>query len=634
MDRERLDHWCERGILGLVLAILVYGPLALGAVLPADFLVLQVLTMGVILLWLVRLWFGANPRLLWPPICWAVVAFAGYGVMRYTQADIEYLARREMIRILVYAVLFLAIVNHLHHQESVRIVALVLLGLGVLVSLYAIYQFSTNSPYVWSYVKPAQYAHRGSGTYICPNHLAGFLEMLVPLGLASALLGRAHYSLRIFFGYAALVILAGIGVTLSRGSWLATGLTLVLFAALLVTRRSYRLPAIGLVVIVLGAGVVFVRQNYLSQERLSNIAATAQTENNRFRLWPAAIQIWEDNLWLGAGPDHFDYRFRQHRPPNVQMRPERAHNDYLDALAEWGLVGSALVLSAWVLLFLGILKTWKYVRRNASDLGSRRGTKSAFVLGAALGLLALLLHSFVDFNFHIPANAILAVALMGLLASHLRFATDRYWVSRSLWVRLVVSVASIAALGYLGQQGLRFYQENRWLERAGKAAGFEARLAALKEAYAVDNQNFRTTYEIGEALRLRSWEGNRDFRDLAEQALPWFERTMKLNRWDVYGYARYGMCLDWLRRCAEATPYFKRAEEVDPNSYYMVSLQGWHLIQLGGQAENCGDNAAAVQFYTAALPLLRRSLDLHANGFAWSYREIVQRKLAELSASK
>ena len=55
MNRETLDRWCERGILGLVLAILVLGPLATGAVRPVEFLVIQGLTLGVLLLWVARL---------------------------------------------------------------------------------------------------------------------------------------------------------------------------------------------------------------------------------------------------------------------------------------------------------------------------------------------------------------------------------------------------------------------------------------------------------------------------------------------------------------------------------------------------------------------------------------------------
>src|SRR5258706_5096669 len=120
MNRQALDKWCERGFLGLVLAILVFGPLATGAVREQDFLVLQGLTLGVMLLWGARLWLNPRPRLLWPPICWAVVAFALYAVVRYFTADLEYVARLETARVLVYAFLFLAIVNNLHRQESVQ----------------------------------------------------------------------------------------------------------------------------------------------------------------------------------------------------------------------------------------------------------------------------------------------------------------------------------------------------------------------------------------------------------------------------------------------------------------------------------------------------------------------------------
>ena len=56
MQKERLDQWCEKGIIGLVLAILVFGPLALGAVMPEHFLVIQGLTVVVLALWAARFW--------------------------------------------------------------------------------------------------------------------------------------------------------------------------------------------------------------------------------------------------------------------------------------------------------------------------------------------------------------------------------------------------------------------------------------------------------------------------------------------------------------------------------------------------------------------------------------------------
>ena len=127
MDREQLDSWCEKGILGLVLAILIYSPLAFGAVPQAGFdyfVVIEWLTVANLSVWLTR--FSINPkhRLLWTPVCWGVLAFAAYAVARYLTSEVEFLARQELIRVLVYAALFFAIVNNLHKQETTQIVGL------------------------------------------------------------------------------------------------------------------------------------------------------------------------------------------------------------------------------------------------------------------------------------------------------------------------------------------------------------------------------------------------------------------------------------------------------------------------------------------------------------------------------
>lgn len=190
MNREVLDGWCERGILALVLAILVFGPLALGAVDTAPFLIIQILTMAVLLLWGARLWLKPHARFLWLPVCWAVVAFTILGIFRYAAADVEYTARQELLRILVCAFLFLAILNNLHRQESTHLISFTLIFLAMGISCFAVYQFITDRHQVWQFV--SNYPHRAGGTYICPNHLGGFLSrcsshwhwpLLLPAGL-------------------------------------------------------------------------------------------------------------------------------------------------------------------------------------------------------------------------------------------------------------------------------------------------------------------------------------------------------------------------------------------------------------------------------------------------------------------
>ena len=84
----------------------------MGAVDTPAFLVVQGLTVGVMLLWAARIWVSPKPQLLWPPLCWAVLAFAIYAVARYLTADIEYVARQEMIQVLVCVPVFR------HRQQS------------------------------------------------------------------------------------------------------------------------------------------------------------------------------------------------------------------------------------------------------------------------------------------------------------------------------------------------------------------------------------------------------------------------------------------------------------------------------------------------------------------------------------
>src|ERR1035437_5984229 len=176
--RRNMDWWCERGILILVLAALVFAPLAFGAVYAWSFLVVQALVRGVLALWGVRLWGGHKPKLLWPPLAWAVAAFVSYAVVRYFTADIEYVARQELIRILLYEFLFLAVASNLYSQDATETISYTLTAVAALASSYAVAQFLTHSNQVWNLTAP--YPGRASGTYICPNHFAGFLELVLP----------------------------------------------------------------------------------------------------------------------------------------------------------------------------------------------------------------------------------------------------------------------------------------------------------------------------------------------------------------------------------------------------------------------------------------------------------------------
>jgi len=626
-----LDRWCERGILGLVLTVLVFGPLALGAVETFPFLVIQGLTLGVMVLWGIRLWADPRPRLLWPPITWAVLAFVLYTLGRYLNADIEYVGRQEFIHILVYTVLFLAILNNLHRQESTQIISFTLVFLAMVISLFAVCQFLGKFTHIWNV--PKLYANRGTGTYICPNHLGGFLEMLLPLALAYTLVGRGKAVTRVFLGYAGLVMAAGIVVTLSGGSWVSSSLILMLFCGVLVFHPKFRWPMLAAVAVLLVAGAIVIPRSYHIESRLRRAysAKTGVDDDLRFTLWRPTLNMWLDHPWWGVGPGHYDTRFRQYRPEKVQLSPDHAHNDYLELLADYGVAGAVIVAAAWLLLGAGVAKTWRFVWPSTGELGGKQGSnKFAFVLGATLGLTAILAHSVVDFNLHIPANAILAVALMALLTSHLRFATERYWWRAGGVSKVVLSLGLLVGAGYLGWQGWRHAVEGVWLARAEKAPPFSvAQANCLKQALAVEPLNPETARALGQAYRHQSQEGGEfyqgqegiNYQSLAAEAMKWFETAIKLNPWDGRAELGVGWCLDWLDRKGESGTRFARAEILDPNSYYAMNCIGLHYVERG-------DYAAARSFFERS-----SRLEWRDNPIAVNYRQIVEARMLEAATN-
>jgi O-antigen ligase len=622
MHRDDLDNWCERLILGLVLGILVFAPLALGAVDAWAFLVVQALTVGVLLAWAVRLWISPKPQLLWPPLCWVVLTFVTYAIIRYLTADIEYVARQELIQVLMYAFLFFAIVNNLYRQEFSQVISFTLVFLAMGIAGYAVWQYFTHSPLVWNYFE-ALYPGRGTGTFISPNNLAGFLEIILPLAVAYLLAGRISPVMRILLGYSALVIGAGLVVTFSRGGWAAGGLALLALLGGLICYRQHQLPAALLLVVLLAGGGVFTMK-FLTKsatyvQRRDDTMKDGRVELQLRRdLWQAAAQMWRDHFWFGVGPAHYNYRYPAYRTERLQLQPDRAHNDYLNLLADWGTLGGVITLAGMTTFGVSLWQTRRHVRRVEKEFKSGTSNRFAFFIGGAAGLLALALHSVVDFNLHIPANAILGVTLLALLSSNLRFATEKFWLNLKLPAKLSLMLVLLAGAAYLTVQEICSARETYRLAQAGALPNFSPeRAVALEHAFAVEPENFATAYAIGECYRTQSFDGGENSEALAKSAMPWFERAWKLNPYSGYNYLRYAMCLDWLERHDDAALFYSRAEACDPNNDFIVANVGWHYVQTGD--------------YAAARPWFQRSLRLAPldNLIAQSYLELVEQKLRD-----
>ena len=156
---------------------------------------------------------------------------------------------------------------------------------------------------MWAVFKPAGYALRGSGTYVNPNNFAGFAEMVLPLALAYTVMGRLSATVKVLLGYSALVMMAGVVVSQSRGGLTAMGLTLAVFCVVLLYQADYwKRGALALGALAL-AGLVLMQQFGAVENRFAG--GLMDTGDGRVFYWKAAEQLFQRASVVGRRAGEF-----------------------------------------------------------------------------------------------------------------------------------------------------------------------------------------------------------------------------------------------------------------------------------------------------------------------------------------
>jgi len=584
-NREEWDEFCEHAVVAVVLALITVGAVAFGGIRGSELALMAGLAAIALGLWTVRLWVGRSPRLLLHPMLLPGLAFVGYAAWRAATTEVTYPARRELLLLVIVAIVFLVALNNLYRQEPTQWVTHALVTLGMLVAAYAIIQWVSSSTRVLWLQQPAQYLKRAGGTFINPNHLAGFLCLLMPLAVAQVFVGRGSAISKVLHGYAAVVMLGGIAVSMSRGGWTTAALALLaLFTWLGWRRRELRIPVAVALVVVLSAGWLFLDRSEKARARIENISRDGNQDSGLGRgvLWRPAWAMWRDQPWLGVGPGQFNDRFPQYRTPRNQLSPGWVHNEYLNLLTDYGLAGAGLAALTLLALGWGSYRSLKYVERGAGDLGTRSSNRTAFFLGSTIGLGALAAHCVVDFDLHIPAIAVAAGLVTALLAAHLRHATERFWFTPNWVVRLTLTLAALGTLYWMGPVAVAFGREGIALNRIVAANQVTPALVAdLELAARQMPDNSRTAFELGENLRRLSFQGGDSWRKLAVGAAQWLELAAKLNRFDARTQLALGQTYRWLNDPEKADAAFQRAYLLGPNDMFISTTLAWYALQQG-----------------------------------------------------
>ena len=580
----RWDALLGRGIEAAVAAAVLLAAVLFGGVRATELACVTALLGVGALLWVARIWMDGAHRFLLHPVMVPVLGFVAYAAWRAGSADVPYLAWQEVWLLGVYALGLVLALQNLHGQDVLLRAAWAASITGALLATYAVGQFLGESDAVLWASRPAAYARRAGATFVNPNHFATLMVMFIPMALAQAFLGRSKPVVRVVHGYAALVMVAGLAVTMSRGGWLAGTVTTVgLLGWLAGRRRQLRVPALVVLGLVLCAGGAFVALNPKARLRVEGIqqAGTADS-GDRAPLWRPALAMWRDHPWTGVGPAQYDVWYPQYREAAMQARPEYAHSEYLNTLADYGVAGTALAATALASLLASAFLSRKYVERGSSDLGNKGSNRFAFFVGATLGLVGLAVHSIGEFPMHIPALGLLAMVLAGQVASLARFASDRWWFTPRVPSKLVATAVILAGLAALAPPAWRGFREARALARARGETLLNAEfLRALESAAAIAPGNPRTALMLGEGLRQASFFGGAEWTARRPEAFAWLEKAAALNPHDPKPPMALAEAWAWDQDLDRAFAQSAKARALAPRFVAAANLHGWVLFQRG-----------------------------------------------------
>ncbi|MEG3637825.1 O-antigen ligase family protein [Magnetococcus sp. PR-3] len=459
-DEKSRNRWLFVAFLGL----LFWAPIPLGSNRPWSLSLLESSIFLLLFLWIIQQWrsgvllpaifdregpwltlfLGWSVVPLWGmvPLHERLVSFfapGGVELRRFANLPIEgplvidpYLAWNSWLGWMAWLGAFWLVLVLVNSRSRVKWVMLTLFASGIFQTIFGFISLHDDGYLVlWlQELITREKQNFLTGTYVNRNHFAGYLEITIAVGLGLSIAWMRHVKdmgqsfqdkfqalLNELSSYRGLILgltmlmMFGMIMSLSRGGNLALFLALALVVLLTFFRRyrskRERRLFIPLLIIALVGGAWFNLEKLTG--RLINIQ---EKELARFIVYDAVQEKIKDYPLLGSGGGSFSVIFPLYRPESIKKFYNHVHNDHLEFLSDYGIVGYVLWISGIALLWGRIARA--FIKRQDPFV---RGV----LFASLVSTLALLIHGLVDFNLQIPANIFTFYIMFGLgvVAAHL-----------------------------------------------------------------------------------------------------------------------------------------------------------------------------------------------------------------------
>ena len=562
----------------LVIFLLIFTPLAYGAVQVWSITVLHAVSVAIFAAWTLpmirkgRLTFYRTPVDL-PLLIFFSLAFLSVFISVY-----PYASRIQICQLFNYAFIFYIVTNTAREKNKLTRLAWTIVLFGAFYA--AAGMVLVGGKFLgFRIFSPDHYSI--SLTFVNRNHFAGYLEMVacLCLGLALAYKGARRILFLCLGAYTAVAVV----FSLSRGGafGLVGGLCFMSFCFVLCKKRSKNILVISCFFAAVVAIMTLLGIQPVS-DRLETLIHPDILEVGRLHFWKDSLRMIADRPWFGWGLGAFRDAYPRYQSVEVaNYFVTHAHNDYLELTAEMGLTGMLAALLCATALFVFALK-------KLSSLPDSRRQSIGF--GALSACFAVLIHSVTDFNLHIPSNALLfaVCAAMGLASAApgnggekppgINISIPKRWKLPACLATLMLCIAALATAisPYLGDNYMKKAREHR------KARDLDRACENLQKAVALDPGNAEHLVAMGDLLAEKSAYSldPAHKKKFVLESLKHYRNAIAKSPIKSYYYSRLAFALLSADRLKEAEEAFKTAVCNAPMSafahYYLAEFYTDH----------------------------------------------------------
>jgi O-antigen ligase len=395
-----------------LLFLFAFSVLAFGAVEVWSGSILEIGASLLFVAWAALVFLDDGVKIHWSLLNWPLGGLFAIGLAQLLLRATPYsfLTHVELLKLAAYVLIFFLSTQVFRERRDLTNLVWFLILLCFSVSLLGIVQHFASDAKIYGF-RTLTAGGDPFGPFVNRNHFAGFVELTLPAGLALLIFRGLRRDMIPLTGLLTIVPVGAMILSGSRGGIVSFGFEIAVLALLARLRKAPEGPRLVALAIVGFAALALVVWLGAGQaiERFSSLHRGDVSLGRRGTMIRGATHIFFDHPIKGAGLGSLVAVFPRYEIAYDGYVVDHVHNDYVELLAEMGILGG----------LGGLAFLWILFRDSRKCFTAEQGHFSRAVhAGAITALCGLLLHSMVDFNLHIPSNAILF-----LLQAHLATTT-------------------------------------------------------------------------------------------------------------------------------------------------------------------------------------------------------------------